>query len=164
MSRPFHQSLDSCGSHIRCRRLELGWTQKRTATELGVSEDALRDWELGKAEPKPRRIPKVAGFLGYDPPVDRYSAVELVDKIRKGSSLTWTELARRTGISADTLANLARGRYQPSRRTYDKLKLFAHTSDAPDNPCRNPEASQASSWPRRPSSARKWTSSRSPAP
>ena len=156
--------MESCGSHIRSRRLELGWTQKRTATELGVSEDTLRDWELGKAEPKPRRIPKVAGFLGYDPPVDRYSAAELVGRIRKGSSLPWTELARRTGLSADTLANLARGSYQPSRRTYEKLKCFAHTLDAPLTPCRNPEASQASSSPRRPSSAKKWTSSRSPAP
>ena len=129
MCYPFPPALRNYGDHVREHRLSLGWTQKRAAEELGVSEEALRDWELGNAEPKPHRIGLIAAFLGYQPSGDRYSAAQLVGRIRRLSGLSLGELAKRTGTCADTLANLAKGRYQPSRRTYDKLTRFAADLD-----------------------------------
>lgn len=125
MCYPFPGALESYGNHVRARRLELGWTQQRTAAHLGVSEHALNDWECGRMEPKARRLPRIMEFLGYEPDCDRYSAAELVGRIRRLSGLSLERLAERAGVSDDTLANLEKGRYQPSRRTYERLKQLA---------------------------------------
>ena len=118
--------MGNYGDYLRKRRLELGWTQKRTATELGVSEDTLRDWELGKQDPKPSRLPKIIQFLGTDPKIDRYEVARLIREIRDRSGCSsYDALADQIGICADTLVNLKNGRYQPTRRTYRRLKNFA---------------------------------------
>ncbi len=121
--------MGNYGDHLRQRRLELGWTQKRTATQLGISDDTLRDWELGRMEPKPRRIRAIVEFLGYDPGTDRYDVAGLIEGIRRQTGYSYEDLATRVGVCADTLVNLRNGHHQPSRRTYRRLKTFAATLD-----------------------------------
>jgi transcriptional regulator with XRE-family HTH domain len=141
---PFPASLCKYGDHVRERRLALGWTQERTATFFGVSEDTVIDWEGGRLEPKASRIPRIEEFLGYSPGLDRYRPAELVRRIRSLSGASLTDLAKMAGVCPDTLANLARGRNQPSRRTYERLTALAaslkalKTSDAPETKHRRP--------------------------
>jgi transcriptional regulator with XRE-family HTH domain len=122
---PFPASLRSYGDHVRERRLALGWTQERTAAFFGVCEDTVIGWETGSLEPKARRLPRIEEFLGYTPALDRYRAPELVRRLRKLSGASLTELAKTAGVCPETLANLAEGRYQPSRRTYERLRALA---------------------------------------
>ncbi len=76
-------------------------------------------------EPKGARLPRIAAFLGYQPDTDRFDAAGLIGRILGRLGTTIRQLAAETGICADTLANLGKGRYQPSRRTYEKLKALA---------------------------------------
>ncbi|WP_265594516.1 helix-turn-helix transcriptional regulator [Haloferula sp. BvORR071] len=133
---------------MRRRRLELGWTQKRTAADIGVSEDTLRDWELGTMEPKPKKLPRIAAFLGYEPDIDRFDAPRLLGRLLDHSGITIQHLADETGLCTDTLVNLREGRYQPARRTYQKLAQFALNLHSPPRPC-PPELSRRSSSKRR---------------
>lgn len=159
----FLENPTTHGEHIRKRRLDLGWTQKRTATELGVSEDTLRDWELGNMEPKPRKLPRIGEFLGYQPDSERFDAPHLIGRILSVGALTLDRLAAEIGVCEDTLVNLQNGRYQPARRTYDKLVDFASKLEIRRDPCRQ-KPSQKSSSQRRKDCGTKSTCSRSASP
>jgi DNA-binding XRE family transcriptional regulator len=80
-------------------------------------------------EPKPRRLPRIIEFLGYEPETDRYDVAALIEDIRIRTGLSYDRLASRNGACADTLVNLKNGHYQPSRRTYRRLREFAATLD-----------------------------------
>jgi len=122
--------------------------QPRTAAELGISEDTLRDWGLGKMEPKPRKLPRIAAFLGYKPDTERFDAPRLIGRILSAGGLTLHRLEAEIGVCKDTLANLPNGRYQPARRTYEKLKRFAKTLETRPDPCRPEPSRRSSSKPR----------------
>ena len=55
------------GDHISKKRLDDGITQKCLAKQLGVSVDAIRDWEKGRTKPCEDYKLKIIGFLNYDP-------------------------------------------------------------------------------------------------
>ncbi len=63
---------------IREKRMENGMTQKELAARLGVSVQAVSQWERGTAMPAPRRFVQMAAVLGTEcgelmgvPPDDR---------------------------------------------------------------------------------------------
>jgi len=45
-------------------RADKGWSQKRTAAEIGIPESTWSDWERGKVRPRPERLRKVSEKLG----------------------------------------------------------------------------------------------------
>lgn len=53
----FHQNL-------KRYRLELGFTQKAMAQQLGISERGYRYYEMGTREPNLSSLVKIADFLG----------------------------------------------------------------------------------------------------
>jgi transcriptional regulator with XRE-family HTH domain len=115
---------------------------------MGLSEDTLRDWELGTMEPKAAKLPRITAFLGYEPDIDRFDAPRLLGRILSRSAITTRQLAAETGICTDTLVNLRNGRYQPARRTYQKLSQFAQNLEAKPDPCRAEPSQRNSSKPR----------------
>jgi hypothetical protein len=36
-------------------------------------------WELGKAEPRARKVPRINAFLGYTPEIDRYDVGGMIE-------------------------------------------------------------------------------------
>lgn len=104
--------------------MELGLCQKGTATQIGVSEDTLRDWELGRQDPRAKNIPEIIRFLGYDPGLPRQNVAELIASERKRRGLSIAQLAAQIGVSNDTLRNWEAGRCLPAERSYAKLSEF----------------------------------------
>lgn len=66
-SRPHPKGYPSDFKHIgnclRARRLDLGWSQSKAATSLGVTSGTFLGWEHGQREPHPRYWPRIASFL-----------------------------------------------------------------------------------------------------
>jgi ribosome-binding protein aMBF1 (putative translation factor) len=78
-------------------------------------------------EPKPRRLPRIIEFLGYEPDTDRYDVAGLIRDIRTRTGLSYDDIATKIGACTDTLVNLKNGQHQPTRRIYRRLKSFAAT-------------------------------------
>jgi transcriptional regulator with XRE-family HTH domain len=57
------------GEHLRKRRMDLGITQKEAARRLEVDQWTVINWERGRTRPARRALPRIARFLGSDPPV-----------------------------------------------------------------------------------------------
>lgn len=55
------------GKQIKKFRLARGMSQKELAIRVGVSEPAIRNYELGKRFPNERQIERIAGVLGVSP-------------------------------------------------------------------------------------------------
>ncbi|MGJ8725869.1 MAG: helix-turn-helix domain-containing protein [Roseibacillus sp.] len=113
------------GHHLRRRRQALEWTQKETATLLGISCDILSDWERGLVEPRLSRIPKIEKFLGYQVENERAEIPDLIESICQQTGLSCYKLAPQIGISSDTLFNLKSNRYPATRRTAQAIQSFA---------------------------------------
>ena len=54
------------GSHLRKKRLELGLTQREAGWRLGVTLFTVINWESGRCEPAPHRLPVIREFLDYE--------------------------------------------------------------------------------------------------
>jgi transcriptional regulator with XRE-family HTH domain len=52
------------GDRLALGRADKGWSQKRTAAEIGVPESTWNDWERGKVRPRPEKLKQVSEKLG----------------------------------------------------------------------------------------------------
>jgi len=111
-------------------------------------------------EPKPTKLSRIAAFLGFAPATERFDAPRLIGRILVAADLDAGQLSTEIGVCEDTLANLRSGRYQPSRRTYEKLTRFAKKLDTQSDPC-PPVAHPRNSSKRRKCCGTKSTPSRS---
>ncbi len=55
------------GEHLRRCRLKRGLSQNDAARLLGVTSWTVSNWEKGRATPLIESLPRLSGFLGYDP-------------------------------------------------------------------------------------------------
>jgi transcriptional regulator with XRE-family HTH domain len=51
------------GDRLALGRADKGWSQKRTAAEIGIPESTWSDWERGKVRPRPEKLRKIAETL-----------------------------------------------------------------------------------------------------
>jgi transcriptional regulator with XRE-family HTH domain len=69
--------LQRLGGRIRKRRLDLGLLQKEIGDRLGADTRTVNDWEIGRARPGLRFVPRILTFLGYDPRLKELSLLIL---------------------------------------------------------------------------------------
>jgi DNA-binding transcriptional regulator YiaG len=65
--RPFPPELQSVGDHLKQARLSRNVPIKDVITELGISRETLRGWEINEFEPHVSHYPAIIRFLGYQP-------------------------------------------------------------------------------------------------
>lgn len=58
--------MKSLGWKIRQERISLGLSQGEFAKELGIQQEVLSRWELGKAKPSMKNIRKLAEKFGIE--------------------------------------------------------------------------------------------------
>ncbi len=73
--KPYDFEPTTFGDHLRKRRLILGLTQAEMATQLGVNEWTVGNWENDATKPVLRFIPAIIRFLGYDPEAPQPGAI-----------------------------------------------------------------------------------------
>jgi transcriptional regulator with XRE-family HTH domain len=131
---PYPDTLNTLGDHIRKRRLDLGLYQKDVARCLGVTTDSVAYWENNRNQPSLRMIPRIIGFLGYDPfqnDSDSLSLGERVVRVRQRLGITQKDLARRLGVDPSTLAHWEYGRRQPTPENRARLEEFIERAATP---------------------------------
>jgi transcriptional regulator with XRE-family HTH domain len=65
--RPFPETTQTIGDHIKSHRLKHRIPVKTIIEKLGVSRDTLRGWELNLFQPFVKHYPKIIQLLGYYP-------------------------------------------------------------------------------------------------
>ena len=120
----YPKTLTTWGDHIRKRRLDLGLLQRDVAKQIGVSQDAVFNWETHRAIPDVQSIPQIINFLGYCPWKPARTFSEKIKVWREAMGLTKEVLAKRLGVHDMTLANWESGKRLPSRRCRVILARF----------------------------------------
>ncbi len=120
---------------VKRLRLEKGWSQKDLAVKSGVGQDTISGVESGKHEPRPSTLRKLAGAL--DTEVSNLFSEELTApkgaarfhfpelpglmaaRSRRGFSPN--ELAARSGVSPEEIAELEAGTREADEDILDRL-------------------------------------------
>lgn len=118
----YPMSLITIGDHIKKRRLTLNLYQKDVATQIGVTEEAVYNWENNHKKPKVHLLPKIIEFLGYVP--FNSSGSTIVEKMvtyRKKHGLSQRKLAEFLKIDKTTIRDWEINRQKPSRKLSEMI-------------------------------------------
>lgn len=113
--------------HLRQRRLKLGLRQKDVACKLCVTTSTIWNWEHGM-EPEVRFIPRIIGFLGYNPFPCPDDVLERLAWYKQVNGLTLEQLGAEMCRDTEQLADWLSGRHKPSRRNRDEIEQFLAAS------------------------------------
>jgi transcriptional regulator with XRE-family HTH domain len=117
--------LRTWGDWIRARRIEKGLTKRQLSLNLNVSDITIYLWEGNKVRPSLAQIPKIIEFLGRDPfEKGSESLGDRIREYRRVHGLSLKKLAVQLGVDQSTLVGWEKGKYQPTKRLSDKLKIF----------------------------------------
>ena len=114
----------SVGEYLRKYRIDSGKMAKTVATEVGVTQQTLRNWELGATEPEVRQWPAIIGLLGFDPRVKRESTTlgEQIRDARLAQGWSQKRLAEELHLDESTVQAWESGKV---RRPFPRLmRLF----------------------------------------
>jgi transcriptional regulator with XRE-family HTH domain len=123
-SEAYPTELITYGDHVRARRLDLGLLQGQVATELGVDEATVYNWENNRVAPTVRLIPQIIRFLGYCPYTP---ALPLAGKIRMWrQSLGYSQesMAEALQIDEGTWRRWEAAQREPNLEYMGRIKSF----------------------------------------
>jgi transcriptional regulator with XRE-family HTH domain len=116
----------SLGEEIRKRRLDLNLRQIDVGKIIGCNEMTVVNWEKGHFVPRVNHVPKVVGFLGFNPIQKCDTLAQQIVSHRKARGVTQKGFAEELGIDPSTLARWERGKRIPTgiylRRVIDILQ------------------------------------------
>ncbi len=123
LNSAYPKTLVTLGDHLRKRRLDLGLTQEQAGSRLGVTESAVWEWESGWSNPQFRFFPRIANFLGYEPPMPLPGTLgQTIKRYRHLRGISQKELAKIMEIDPTTLARRERDEGRPSKKLAERLK------------------------------------------
>jgi DNA-binding XRE family transcriptional regulator len=107
ISPPYPKKIVTTGDHIRKVRLDRGLYQSDVAKIIGVTTDAITNWELNRVKPKVSLYPKIIEFLGYNPMERKLKSLgERVIYYRYSKGIQSKVLAKQIGIDPATLTRI----------------------------------------------------------
>jgi transcriptional regulator with XRE-family HTH domain len=108
--KPYDFEPTTFGEHVRKRRLILGLTQAEVATQLGVNEYTVGNWENDETKPVLGFLKRVIAFLGYDPePPKPQTVAEHLKAKRRELGWSQKETARHLGVDPCTWSSWESG-------------------------------------------------------
>jgi DNA-binding XRE family transcriptional regulator len=119
---PYPASLTTIGDHLKKKRLDMNLFQKDVAYQIGVTEEAVYNWENNRSKPKIYLLPKIIEFLGYVPfelPVETIG-----DKIiayRKEHGLSQRKLAELLAVDKTTIRDWERNIHRPCKNLFERI-------------------------------------------
>jgi DNA-binding transcriptional regulator YiaG len=130
---------DFTSADIKRLRKGLGVTQTKLARLIGVSPAAVTAWETGKTLPKrasrhalgqlvekPRaEVDAQLQAAGLLPPQEATISGEEIKRLRQQADMSQRDLARKLGVSVNSVCNWETGRTEPRRASIKKLMELA---------------------------------------
>ncbi|MGB6690746.1 MAG: helix-turn-helix transcriptional regulator [Terracidiphilus sp.] len=117
----YPKQINSSGDHIRARRLDLNFLQKRVADQIGVDESTITNWERNATVPEVRYTPAIIQFLGYNPLPAASSLAERLAAARRALGLSQRMMAQKLGVDPTTLMGWEAGRHQPTKKSIELI-------------------------------------------
>jgi transcriptional regulator with XRE-family HTH domain len=122
--KPYAESPQTIGEHLKRARLTRGLTQTQAGKTLGINPFTVINWEKGRTEPPVPLVPAILEFLGYDP----YPAPQTLPErmLAKRRTMGWTvkEAARQFGVDEGTWGCWERANVIPWQRYLKRLEFF----------------------------------------
>lgn len=88
--------------------MDLDLTRQQTARQLGVWDEALRNWEAGRIRPGPKHLPVIEAFLGVRPIDPRDTLGPRLAAWRQTYRVSKARAGRLAGVHETTIARLER--------------------------------------------------------
>lgn len=114
----------SIGDHLRKHRLDLGFSQRRLAKQLGVNPGTMVNWERNATTPALRLVPRIIHFIGCFPLAPGHFLPEKLKVYRRPQDLSQKELAGRLGVDESTVGRWERGRRDPWREPLERAQTL----------------------------------------
>lgn len=118
------RQLNSFGDWIRKTRLDRGLFQIQVAERLGIDEDTIVNWELGRTKPEVKYIPRIIEFVGYYPYVPTTDLCQRLKAVRRAFGLTQEQLARALHLDESSINSWERGEHQPVKQSQEVIHAF----------------------------------------
>lgn len=100
----YSQNPQTLGEHIRKKRIEGHQTQLDVAKFIGVDEDTITCWEVGRHSPQAQFYPLIIKYLGYYPfPHEMDSLVGKLLQARYCNGWTCRQIAKILGVDTATI-------------------------------------------------------------
>jgi transcriptional regulator with XRE-family HTH domain len=124
------QNLEDVATIIRERRRSNGLSQPELAARLGMSQPTISQWELGKARPSEDQLRELEAILGglantkkHEGDIELPPIAVWIFRGLEKRGMTANELARKAGISAQTIYNILKGGAEnPQQRTLKAIE------------------------------------------
>lgn len=110
--------------------MDLGLLQQELAEKIGACEQSIVNWERNASRPTAKWIPRIAAFLGYNPPIDGSTLAERLVNYRRGRGWTQKRFAEELEVDQSTLARWEQGMKQPILKTHRKRVAAFLNGDA----------------------------------
>ena len=110
------------GEQLRKRRMDLGISQRKLASQLGVNRTSIEHWERNMVQPARWMVPRIREFLGLQPLQPLTSFGERLTAYRRDLGLSQEALARRLGVHKTTVVRWETEKSHPSRRFRAKIE------------------------------------------
>ena len=89
-----------------------------------MSADTILNWENGGATPSVRMLPRIIGFLGYDPYPEPRTLGEQIAAKRRQLGVSRKRAAKTLGVDEATLARWEKGTSHPARVRFQIVDEF----------------------------------------
>ncbi|MHB8256941.1 MAG: helix-turn-helix domain-containing protein [Acidiferrobacterales bacterium] len=122
--KPFPETPQTIGEHIRRCRLRRHLTLQEAAEQLGVDPATVHNWEKNKTSPAIELVPTAVRFLGYNPFPEPRSLPERLLAKRRGMGWSIKEAARELGVDQATWAGWESGAIVPRGQYRELFERF----------------------------------------
>ena len=122
--KPYAESPQTIGEHLKRTRLIRGLTQALAGEALGVNAFTVKNWEKGHTEPPVPFAPVICAFLGYDPYPQAVTLSERMLAKRRAMGWTIGVAARNFGVDEGTWGCWEREAVLPWNRYLTRLDQF----------------------------------------
>ncbi len=133
MILPYPEELKTIGDHMRKVRFERGLLQKEVADIIGVNVATVVNWEKNHTSPPVMLLPRIVGFLGYDP-IDEIIDDSLGSRIkqyRMQHGLSIKKMANLIPSDESTISRLEQGKGWFQEKTLKKINEFFYVNTSP---------------------------------
>ncbi len=120
------------GQHLKRRRIQLGLHQKQVAERLGLDECTIANWEKDRTCPAVRYLPRLIGYLEYNPLPKPQTIGEQLRAKRQALGLSCKRLARMIGVDGGMLQQYEHGNRKVSPRHRRIVEQFLADPAADD--------------------------------